>query len=70
MNLREQNEKALPLTSSLPQAGAQLVPSEVRNSTFWLSSEPLQYPRLRQAATTIGATRTAQQQLQVWGQQL
>jgi hypothetical protein len=40
----------LPPTCSLPQAGVQLVRTTVRNIIFWLSAEPLLYPRLRQAA--------------------
>ena len=55
------NKRDQRATSSLPQAGAQLVPMAVRNSNFWLSSEPFRSPRLRQAATTLAATRTAQQ---------
>jgi len=47
---------ALQPTSSLPQAGVQLAPAAVRNSIFWLSSEPLRYPRLRQAADTLGVS--------------
>jgi len=50
MNKRE---NAQPLTSGFTQAGAQLVRHFVSNSCFRLSSEPLQYPRLREAATTF-----------------
>jgi hypothetical protein len=51
------NKKALPLTSGFTQAGAQLVRHFVSNSCLRLSSEPLQYPRLREAATTLHEMR-------------
>ena len=49
------NKRDQRATSSLPQAGAQLVRHFVSNSCFRLSSEPLQYPRLRQAAASLEA---------------
>jgi len=44
-------------TSGFTQAGAQLVRHFVSDSCLRLSSEPLQYPRLREAVTTLGAMR-------------
>ena len=52
-----ENKKRRQLTSGFTQAGAQLVRHFVSNSCFRLSSEPLQSPRLREAATTLEAMR-------------
>jgi len=54
--LTERQKNALLLTSGFTQAGAQLVRHFVSNSCFRLSSEPLQYPRLREAAATLSAS--------------
>jgi len=40
----------------LPQAGAQLVPTAVRNGSFGSRPSLCDTPRLRQAATTLAAS--------------